>query len=60
MEGCPVGAGWLTTHKNHPVRLRLPPLQRRGMGYFSRDPNRSFSLRKSSQACCFCKGLPSK
>ena len=37
LEGCPVGAGWLVPHKNqthgqdHPVRLRLTPLQRRGM-----------------------------
>jgi hypothetical protein len=30
-EGCPVGPGWLVPHKNHPVRVRLTPLQRRGM-----------------------------
>jgi hypothetical protein len=41
LEGCPAGAGWLVPHtklpcQDHPVRLRLTPLQRRGMG---RPPN---------------------
>jgi hypothetical protein len=40
-EGCPVGAGWFGATQNHPVRLRLTPLQSGEWGVVSGECEKS-------------------